>query len=155
MRDEINVKKTALIAVSDKRELEPLVTSLSDKGWEILATGGTAKVITSLGVAVTQVAERTQVPEMLGGRVKTLHPKIHGGILFRRGNSSDVREIEQHDIQSIDLVVCNLYPFRETIGNADHTDDEALDQIDIGGPTMIRAAAKNYKDVLVLSLIHI
>ena len=150
MRDEINVKKTALIAVSDKQDLEPLVTSLSNQGWEILATGGTAKVITSLGVAVTQVAERTQVPEMLGGRVKTLHPKIHGGILFRRGNSSDVREIEQHDIQSIDLVVCNLYPFRETIGNADHTDDEALDQIDIGGPTMIRAAAKNYKDVLVV-----
>ena len=104
MRDEINVKKTALIAVSDKRDLAPLVTSLSNQGWEILATGGTAKVITSLGVAVTQVAERTQIPEMLGGRVKTLHPKIHGGILFRRGDSSDLREIEQYDIQSIDLV---------------------------------------------------
>jgi len=144
------VKKTALIAVSDKRDLAPLVTNLSDQGWEILATGGTAKVISSLGVTVTQVADRTQSPEMLGGRVKTLHPKIHGGILFRRGDPSDVHEIEQHDIQSIDLVVCNLYPFRETVGNVDHTDDEALDQIDIGGPTMIRAAAKNYKDVLVV-----
>ncbi len=144
------MKKTALIAVSDKRDLTPLVTSLSHRGWEILATGGTAEAISSLGVAVTQVAERTQSPEMLGGRVKTLHPKIHGGILFRRGNASDVDEIEQYDIQSIDLVVCNLYPFRETIDKADHTDDEALDQIDIGGPTMIRAAAKNYKDVLVV-----
>ena len=150
MRDEINVKKTALIAVSDKRDLAPLVTNLSDQGWEILATGGTANAISALGVAVTQVAERTQSPEMLGGRVKTLHPKIHGGILFRRANSSDVHEIKQHDIQAIDLVVCNLYPFRETVGNPDHTDDEALDQIDIGGPTMIRAAAKNYKDVVVV-----
>lgn len=145
-----SVKPTVLIAVSDKTGLGDFAGELVRLGWQILATGGTASFISELDLPVTSVSEYTKSPEMLGGRVKTLHPLIHGGILYRRGNEEDESEIKAQGINSIDLVVCNLYPFQETIAGDEFTEDEAIEQIDIGGPTMIRAAAKNYEGVGVI-----
>ena len=144
------MKPTALIAVSDKTGLGEFAEELVRLGWQILATGGTASFIRSLNLPVIPVSEYTKSPEMLGGRVKTLHPLIHGGILYRRGNAEDEREMKAQKMMSIDLVVCNLYPFQETIARDEHTAVEAIEQIDIGGPTMIRAAAKNHEGVGVI-----
>lgn len=140
--------ETALISVSDKREVADFAAQLIALGVKILSTGGTAKLLRESGVAVTDVAEYTASPEMMDGRVKTLHPKIHGGILGRRGEDDEV--MLEHGIRPIDLVVVNLYPFEETVAKPDCTLADAIENIDIGGPTMVRAAAKNYRDVTIV-----
>lgn len=139
---------TALISVSDKTGVEEFAERLSQFGIKILSTGGTAKLLRDGGIAVTDVAEYTGSPEMMDGRVKTLHPKIHGGILGRRGTDDEV--MAANSIDAIDLVVVNLYPFEQTIARADCTRDEAIENIDIGGPTMVRAAAKNHTSVAIV-----
>lgn len=141
----------ALISVSDKTGLEGLVKKLDSLGVEILSTGGTAKFISSLGVSVIDVSDYTDFPEMLDGRLKTLHPKIHGGLLAKRENADHMREIEEAGILPIDMVVVNLYPFEETISKKGVTFEEAIENIDIGGPTMLRSAAKNLSSVAVVS----
>lgn len=141
----------ALISVSDKTGLLPLAKALYNHGAEIISTGGTAKKIGEAGLPVTDISEVTDFPECLDSRVKTLHPKVHGGILARTSHQPDIREIEKLGIRPIDLVVVNLYPFRETISKPDCTPAIATENIDIGGPTMIRAAAKNFAHVCVLT----
>ena len=141
--------KRALISVSDKRELAELGQALSDKGVEIIASGGTKKALKEAGVAVQGVAEFTGAPEILGGRVKTLHPRVHGGILAK-ATSEHQAELEGQGIPYIDLVVVNLYPFVKTVARPGVSHDEAIEQIDIGGPTLIRAAAKNSARVTVV-----
>jgi len=141
--------KTALISVSDKNGIVEFARELHASGVKLLSTGGTARLLTDANIAVTQVADVTGFPEIMDGRVKTLHPKIHGGILGRR--SVDLNVMEQHGIDPVDLVVVNLYPFRETISRADVSFAEAIENIDIGGPAMIRAAAKNHADVTVIT----
>jgi phosphoribosylaminoimidazolecarboxamide formyltransferase / IMP cyclohydrolase len=138
----------ALVSVSDKTGIVDFCRELSLLGIEILSTGGTAKTLTEHQIKVTEVADYTGFPEMMDGRVKTLHPKIHGGILGRRGIDDDI--MKANGIQPIDLVVVNLYPFESTITKPDCDLEKAIENIDIGGPTMIRAAAKNYKDVAVI-----
>lgn len=140
----------ALISVSDKKGVVDFARELSLLGVEILSTGGTAKSLREAGVAVTEVSDYTGFPEMLDGRLKTLHPKIHGGLLARRGNKKDLEDIKEHGIKPIDMVVVNLYPFEETISKPNVTFDEAIENIDIGGPTMLRAASKNFQDVAVI-----
>lgn len=139
----------ALLSVSDKTGLAGFARVLAEMGWTLVASGGTAQVLREAGLAVTDVAEVTGAPEMLGGRVKTLHPAVHAGILAR-ATEIDMAELASHGIQSIDLVVCNLYPFRETVGGADVSLAEAVEQIDIGGVTLLRAAAKNFGRVTVI-----
>jgi len=140
--------KRALISVSDKTGILELSKALVDAGVEILSTGGTAKLLTENNLPVTEVSEHTGFPEMMDGRVKTLHPKIHGGILGRRGTDDEVMKL--NGIDPIDLVVVNLYPFQTTIAKADCTLDEAIENIDIGGPTMVRATAKNHAYVSIV-----
>jgi phosphoribosylaminoimidazolecarboxamide formyltransferase/IMP cyclohydrolase len=140
----------ALLSVSDKTGLVDLARGLAALGVELVASGGTARALRDAGLAVTEVEALTQSPEMLGGRVKTLHPKIHGGILWRRDHPGDREETARHGIGSIDLVVVNLYPFEATVANPDVARDEAVEQIDIGGPSMIRSAAKNHAFVGVV-----
>ncbi len=140
----------ALISVSDKTGVVKFAQGLSEHGIEILSTGGTAKALKDAGLSVKDVSEHTGFPEMMSGRLKTLHPKIHGGLLWRRDNESDLADIKAHDIESIDIVAVNLYPFEQTVSRANVTFDEAIENIDIGGPTMIRAASKNFKDVTVI-----
>lgn len=140
----------ALISVSDKTGLESLAQGLHDHEIEILSTGGTAKFIADLGIPVIEVADFTGFPEMLDGRVKTLHPKVHGGLLFRRDLKEHVKQAEENDILPIDLVVVNLYPFEETVAKEGVTRAEAIEQIDIGGPGMLRSAAKNHDSVTVV-----
>lgn len=142
--------KRALISVSDKTGLMALARCLARYGCEILSTGGTAKALRDDGIAVTEVADFTGFPEMLDGRVKTLHPRIHGAILARRDIPAHVQAMSQHDIPGIDLVVVNLYPFARTVAQGASLDD-AIENIDIGGPAMVRSAAKNYKDVAVVT----
>ncbi|MCY0387360.1 bifunctional phosphoribosylaminoimidazolecarboxamide formyltransferase/IMP cyclohydrolase [Robbsia sp. Bb-Pol-6] len=142
--------KQALISVSDKSGVVDFARSLAELGVSILSTGGTARLLAESGLAVTEVGDYTGFPEMLDGRVKTLHPKIHGGILARRDLPEHVAAIDAHGIPTIDLLVVNLYPFRETIARDDATLEEAIENIDIGGPTMLRSAAKNHRDVTVL-----
>jgi phosphoribosylaminoimidazolecarboxamide formyltransferase/IMP cyclohydrolase len=142
--------KRALLSVSDKRGLVELARGLHALGVEMLSTGGTAKLLADAGLPVTQVSDYTGFPEMLDGRVKTLHPKIHGGLLGRRDVPAHVAAMQQHGIEPIDLVVVNLYPFRETIAKPGTTLEEAIEQIDIGGPSMLRSAAKNHASVTVL-----
>lgn len=142
--------KTALISVSDKTGIEDFARGLVAQGVSVVASGGTARMLARAGLAVGSVSELTGAPEMLDGRVKTLHPKIHGGILADRGNLHHVKQLKEQNITPIDLVVCNLYPFAETIAKPDVTDEEAIEQIDIGGPAMVRAAAKNFRSVAVL-----
>ncbi len=142
--------KRALISVSDKQGLVDFAKELVELGFEILSTGGTAQRLAGDGIPVIKVAEVTKFPEILGGRVKTLHPNIHGGILARRQLLSDKKQLEEHGIKPIDLVVVNLYPFANTIAKKGVTLEEAIENIDIGGPTMVRSAAKNYKDVAVI-----
>jgi phosphoribosylaminoimidazolecarboxamide formyltransferase / IMP cyclohydrolase len=142
--------KRALISVSNKEEVVNLAEGLSGLGVEILSTGGTAKVLRDNGVPVKDVAEFTKFPEMLDGRVKTLHPRIHGGLLAQRDNPDHMAQIKQHGLDLIDLVVVNLYPFEATIKKPDCSLEDAIEQIDIGGPAMLRSAAKNFEHVVVL-----
>jgi phosphoribosylaminoimidazolecarboxamide formyltransferase/IMP cyclohydrolase len=140
--------RRALISVSDKTGIVEFAKSLSDSGVEILSTGGTAKLLADSGITVIEVSDYTGFPEMMDGRVKTLHPKVHGGLLGRRGIDDAV--MAEHNIPPIDMVVVNLYPFQETIARPDCDLPLAIENIDIGGPTMLRSAAKNHKDVTVL-----
>jgi len=143
--------KRALVSVFDKKGLNEFVKELvNDFGVEILSTGGTGKLLEEIGIEYTKISDYTGSPEMFDGRVKTLHPKIEGGILFRREVTKDVQDAQKYNILPIDMVVCNLYQFKEAILKPDITLNEALELIDIGGPTMIRAAAKNYPDVVVV-----
>ncbi len=142
----------ALLSTSDKTGLVEFARSLvTDFGFELISSGGTAKALAAAGLPVTKVSDYTGSPEILGGRVKTLHPRIHGGILARRQVTQDSQDLEANHIQPIDLVVVNLYPFVQTISQPDVSMAEAIEQIDIGGPTLMRAAAKNHADVTVLS----
>lgn len=141
----------ALVSVFDKSGVVEFARSLAALGIEIVSTGGTAKLLRESGIAVRDVAELTGWPEMLGGRVKTLHPKVHGGILFRRGEEGDRKQAEEHGIASIDLVAVNLYPFETTAARADLTPGALIENIDIGGPTMMRSAAKNFESVAVVT----
>ncbi|MFA3791006.1 bifunctional phosphoribosylaminoimidazolecarboxamide formyltransferase/IMP cyclohydrolase [Aliiglaciecola sp. SL4] len=140
--------RRALLSVSDKSGIVEFATSLVEQGVELLSTGGTAKLLADAGLNVTEVSDYTGHPEIMAGRVKTLHPKVHGGILARRGTDEAV--MQENDIQAIDLVVVNLYPFAATVANEDCSLEDAIENIDIGGPTMVRAAAKNHKDVTIV-----
>ena len=140
----------AIVAVYDKAGVGEFAGSLAELGFEIYSTGGTQKAIADAGVPVQPISDLTGFPEMLDGRVKTLHPMVHGGILARRDNPEHMDELRRNEITPVDLVCVNLYPFRETVAKPDVTEDDALENIDIGGPTMLRAAAKNHPSVLVL-----
>jgi phosphoribosylaminoimidazolecarboxamide formyltransferase/IMP cyclohydrolase len=140
----------ALLSVSDKTGLVELARGLADLGWGVISTGGTARALREAGVAVREVAQVTGFPEVLGGRVKTLHPVVHGGLLARRDDSEHMHALETHGIQPIDLVAVNLYPFRETAARRDADANDVIEQLDIGGPSMIRSAAKNFESVMVL-----
>ncbi|ELI5735680.1 bifunctional phosphoribosylaminoimidazolecarboxamide formyltransferase/IMP cyclohydrolase [Vibrio fluvialis] len=140
--------RRALISVSDKTGIVEFAKALSERGVDILSTGGTARLLAEQGIAVTEVSDYTGFPEMMDGRVKTLHPKVHGGILGRRGQDDDV--MNTHAINPIDMVVVNLYPFAQTVANPNCTLADAVENIDIGGPTMVRSAAKNHKDVTII-----
>ena len=140
----------ALISVSDKTGVLDFARALSAMGVNILSTGGTAKLLADNGVPVTEVADYTGFPEMLDGRVKTLHPKVHGGILARRDFPEHVAKLAEHGIPTIDMVVVNLYPFQQAVAKDSCTLEDAIENIDIGGPTMLRSAAKNHKDVVVV-----
>lgn len=142
--------KTVLISVYDKDGIAEFSSQLTKLGWRIISTGGTSKILKDVGIDVIDVSEITKFPEILDGRVKTLHPNIHGGLLFRRDDKEHVKTLEDLGIGSIDMVVNNLYPFEETIKKEGVTQEEIIENIDIGGPSMIRAAAKNYKDVTVV-----
>lgn len=143
-------KKRALISVSDKTNLKEIAQGLHDLGYELVSTGGSAKTIESFGLPVLGVEEVTGFPEMLDGRVKTLHPGVHGGLLAKRNDSGHMEAIKSHDISLIDVLVVNLYPFRETVTSDSVTFESGVENIDIGGPAMIRAAAKNHIDVSVV-----
>ena len=141
----------ALISVYDKTDLLAIANSLTQRGVEILSTGGTARHLRDAGIDILDVSDYTGFPEMMDGRVKTLHPKIHGGLLADWDNAEHTAQSETHGIGSIDMVICNLYPFEATVAKPDVTHSEAIENIDIGGPTMIRAAAKNYRHVAALT----
>ena len=143
--------KRALISVFDKTGIVEFARELSALGIEIVSTGGTAKMLRDAGIAVRDVADLTGWPEMLGGRVKTLHPKVHGGILYQRAKAEDRKQVDEHGIGAIDLVVVNLYPFSATAAKLGVTADELIENIDIGGPAMVRSAAKNFQSVGVVT----
>ncbi|MBC3535782.1 IMP cyclohydrolase [Megasphaera hominis] len=143
--------KRALLSVSDKTGIVELGKALAELGIEIISTGGTMRALRDAGVPVMAVQDVTGFPEMMDGRVKTLHPKIHGAILAVRDNPSHVQDMKDHDITPIDLVVVNLYPFQQTIAKPDVTLPEAIENIDIGGPCMVRASAKNNKYVAIVT----
>ena len=143
--------KRALLSVSDKTGIVELGKFLSENGVEIISTGGTMKALRDAGVPVTYVSDVTGFPEIMDGRVKTLNPKIHGAILAVRSNPEHMQALAEHNITPIDLVVVNLYPFRETISKPGVTEAEAIENIDIGGPAMVRASAKNIKDVVIVT----
>jgi phosphoribosylaminoimidazolecarboxamide formyltransferase/IMP cyclohydrolase len=147
---EMRKIERAIISVTDKSGVVGFARSLSEFGVEILSTGGTAKTLREGGLSVTDISSYTGFPEMLDGRVKTLHPKVHGGLLGMRDNPEHVKKMKEHDIRNIDMVVVNLYQFEKTVARPGVTLEEAVEHIDIGGPTMIRSAAKNYKDVTVI-----
>ncbi|TMN88248.1 bifunctional phosphoribosylaminoimidazolecarboxamide formyltransferase/inosine monophosphate cyclohydrolase [Pseudoalteromonas phenolica] len=140
--------RRALLSVSDKTGIVEFARALSAQGVEVLSTGGTFKLLTENGIAATEVSDYTGHPEIMDGRVKTLHPKVHGGILGRRGQDEGV--MEENNISAIDMVVVNLYPFAQTVAKEGCTLEDAIENIDIGGPTMVRAAAKNHKDVTIV-----
>ena len=142
--------KRALVSVSDKTGLVDFVKGLQAAGWEIIATGGTQKLLEDSGVKTIGISDVTGFPEICDGRVKTLHPKVHGGLLARRDEPSHLQALQENGIEFIDLVCVNLYPFRETIAKEGTTMAEAIEKIDIGGPSMLRSAAKNYNDVTVV-----
>ncbi|NLY63579.1 MAG: bifunctional phosphoribosylaminoimidazolecarboxamide formyltransferase/IMP cyclohydrolase, partial [Alcaligenaceae bacterium] len=135
---------TALLSVSDKTGIVEFAQALAQRGIKLLSTGGTAALLKNAGLEVTEVAEHTGSPEILDGRVKTLHPKIHGGLLGRRDDEVHLNTMKEHNIAPIDLLVVNLYPFRETIAKPGCNFADAIENIDIGGPAMLRAAAKNH-----------
>lgn len=140
----------ALVSVSDKRGVVEFAQNLRRLGWEVIATGGTMKLLEESGVEVINISDVTGFPEICDGRVKTLHPKVHGGLLARRDDESHLAALRENGIDFIDLVCVNLYPFRQTIAKPDVTMEDAIENIDIGGPSMLRSAAKNYKDVTVV-----
>ncbi len=140
--------RRALLSVSDKAGIVEFAQALSARGVELLSTGGTARLLAEKGLPVTEVSDYTGFPEMMDGRVKTLHPKVHGGILGRRGQDDTI--MEEHQIQPIDMVVVNLYPFAQTVAREGCSLEDAVENIDIGGPTMVRSAAKNHKDVAIV-----
>ncbi|HHF3026158.1 TPA: bifunctional phosphoribosylaminoimidazolecarboxamide formyltransferase/IMP cyclohydrolase [Vibrio diabolicus] len=144
--------RRALISVSDKTGIVEFAQALAERGVDILSTGGTARLLAEQGIAVTEVSDYTGFPEMMDGRVKTLHPKVHGGVLGRRGQDDDM--MAKHGINPIDMVVVNLYPFAETVAKEGCTLADAVENIDIGGPTMVRSAAKNHKDVTIVVNAH-
>lgn len=143
--------KRALISVYDKENIGKFAKSLTDLGWEIVSTGGTLSYLKNAGIEAIDVTDLTNFPEILGGRVKTLSPHIFGGILYRRDKEEDVQTIKDQGLNSIDMVVVSLYPFEDTVADRNSTHEDIIEKIDIGGPSMIRAAAKNYKDVLVVT----
>ncbi|HIU63603.1 MAG TPA: IMP cyclohydrolase [Candidatus Avacidaminococcus intestinavium] len=143
--------KRALLSVSDKTGIVELGKFLVEQGVEIISTGGTMKTLHEAGLPVTYVSDVTGFPEIMDGRVKTLNPKIHGGILAVRSNREHMAALAQHQIKPIDLVVVNLYPFQATIAKAGVTENEAIENIDIGGPAMVRASAKNFNDVIIVT----
>ncbi|PID71744.1 MAG: IMP cyclohydrolase [Desulfobulbus propionicus] len=140
----------ALISLTDKSGIEDFATALAQLGIEILSTGGTAKKLRESGLPVTDVSEFTGFPEMLDGRVKTLHPKVHGGILHQRSNPDHIAQCEEQGLQPIDIVAVNLYAFEKTVASGDCNFIDAIENIDIGGPTLLRASAKNFQDVTVI-----
>lgn len=140
----------ALVSVSDKTGLVGFVSSLKSLGWEIIATGGTMKLLRESGIDVINISDVTGFPEICDGRVKTLHPKVHGGLLARRDDESHLKALKENGIEFIDMVCVNLYPFRQTIAKEGVTMEDAIENIDIGGPSMLRSAAKNYRDVTVV-----
>ena len=144
------MKKRALVSVSDKTGLVDFVKGLQELGWEIIATGGTQKLLDSNGVRTIGISEVTGFPEICDGRVKTLHPKVHGGILARRDVPEHMQTLKENGIETIELVCVNLYPFKQTIAKPDVTMEDAIENIDIGGPSMVRSAAKNWKDVNIV-----
>ena len=144
----------ALLSVSNKTGIVDFARSLVDYGYTIISSGGTHSVIAAEGIPVTKVSDYTGSPEILNGRVKTLHPKIHGGILAQRGNPVHDMDRNANEIGLIDIVAVNLYPFAETVAKPDVTLADAIENIDIGGPSMVRSAAKNYKDVAVMTNPH-
>ncbi len=143
--------RRALLSVSDKTGLVEFARALAGLGVELISTGGTRKALADAGLPVRDISEVTGFPEMLDGRVKTLHPKIHGGILAQRDNPQHLATLQAHGIAPIDLVVCNLYPFEATVARAGSTHEDIIENIDVGGPTMVRAAAKNYHDVAIVT----
>jgi len=143
--------KQALISVSDKTGVLEFAQGLAAQGVKLLSTGGTAKMLRDAGLAVTEIGDYTGFPEMLDGRVKTLHPKVHGGILARRDLPEHLATIEAHGIPTIDLVCVNLYPFAATIAKPGVTLEDAIENIDIGGPAMVRSSAKNYAGVAIVT----
>ncbi len=145
----MSVIKRALISLSDKSGIVPFASKLKEYGVDILSTGGTAKLLRDSGITVTEVSDYTGFPEMMDGRVKTLHPKIHGALLGLRDNSEHIAAMQKHGIIPIDMVVINLYPFKQTVAKG-CTLEEAIENIDIGGPAMLRSSAKNYKYVTVI-----
>ena len=144
----------ALLSVSDKTGIVDFAEGLVRSGYQIISSGGTAAALKAEGIPVMKVSEYTGSPEILNGRVKTLHPKIHGGILAQRGNPVHDIDRNANDIGLIDIVAVNLYPFKETVSKPDVTFEEAIENIDIGGPSMVRSAAKNYKYVAVMTNPH-
>jgi phosphoribosylaminoimidazolecarboxamide formyltransferase / IMP cyclohydrolase len=147
----MNASQTALLSVSDKTGIVELAQALHAQGIKLLSTGGTAKLLADKGLPVTEVAEMTGFPEMLDGRVKTLHPRVHGGLLARRDVPAHMAALKEHGVNTIDLLVVNLYPFEATVAKVGCTLEDAIENIDIGGPAMVRSAAKNWKDVAVLT----
>src|SRR5262245_33453644 len=143
--------RRALLSVSDKTGLVELARALAGYGVELISTGGTCKALADAGLVVRDISDVTGFPEMLDGRVKTLHPRVHGGILAVRDNPQHVATAQQHGIGLIDLVVCNLYPFEATVAKPGSTHEEIVENIDIGGPSMVRSAAKNYHDVAIVT----
>ena len=143
--------RRALVSVFDKSGIDTFVKALNELEIEVISTGGTARAIRQAGVLCTDVSEVTGFPEMMDGRVKTLHPRIHGGLLALRDNPDHMATLAEHDITPIDIVCVNLYPFERTVAQLDSTYAEAIEQIDIGGPAMLRSAAKNHESVYVLS----
>ena len=139
--------KKAFLSVFDKSGIVDFAKGLVKLGFEILSTGGTQRELENAGIAVTNVSDITGFPECLDGRVKTLHPKIHAGILAMRGNEKHMQQLAELGVDTIDIVAVNLYPFKQTISKPDVTLEDAIENIDIGGPTMLRAAAKNWQDV--------
>ena len=140
----------ALISVSDKTGVAEFARGLRELGWQVIATGGTMKLLAESGVEVINISDVTGFPEICDGRVKTLHPKVHGGLLARRDDPNHLKALRENGIEFIDMVCVNLYPFRQTIAREGVTMDEAIENIDIGGPSMLRSAAKNWADVTVV-----
>ncbi|MBB6431016.1 IMP cyclohydrolase [Algisphaera agarilytica] len=143
--------KTALLSVSDKTDLIPFARRLNELGVKLISTGGTKKALAEADLPVTGIEEVTGFPEMMDGRVKTLHPKVHGGLLALRDKPDHAASLEEHDITPIDLVVVNLYPFERTVADPEVSTPEAIEQIDIGGPSMVRSAAKNHRYVTIVT----